>query len=435
MDDKKNKGFEDIKEKIALAKEWVLDNGRIVMPIVLAVCIAITVLIALNANRQDRLQKQAEVAAMEGQSQDASQDSTTHLDTPAYELEENAYPEINAVVKQYYEALAKGDMLTVCTLNSYIDDVTKIRCEEQSRYIESYPEINVYTKPGLTEGTYVVYAVTKTKFYDLEIPIPGMQTYYVGTDESGNYFINPGTYDETVYEYICSVTVQDDVVDLNNKVVAEYNDLVTENIDVSEYIAYLKEKIDEEVGVLLANLETSNNDTTEPDVTEDTPADDTAVVVTKVRAKDVVRIRKSDSENADILGKAQVGQEFTLIQEKPNGWSEIEYEGSSAFIKSEYLEAVQTVTIGDEADTSNDTANDDSAAAEDSSSDKTEVKGKVKVNDNGVRIRKTASLDGEIIDTLYLGTELELIESMSNGWSKVKYKGQYGYVKSEYLEE
>lgn len=433
-----NRGkFGKVLDKLADAKEWVLEHNKLVMPIVLVLCVAITVLVAINANKKERLEKEAEAAALAAQAEAVTED--TVLETPVVELEENAHPEVNTVVKNYYDAMAKGDLLTVASLNAYLDDVQKIRIEEQSKFIESYPEITVYTKPGLEENAYVAYVCSKTKFSDLELPLPGMQTFYIAPDETGDYHISDGTYDEAIYEYIKSITLQDDVVDLNNRVVVEYNDILAENPEVDEFVAYLKEKISEEVGVLLASAETPDSPAEEQPAQEN-EGDETkmTVVTTKVKATDVVNVRKSDSEKADKIGKAQIGQEFDLVEEKPNGWSEIVFEGQNAFIKSEFLEAVQTVTIGDDTPEENTTDSTAEQTATDkketASSDKTKTTGKVKINDSGVRIRKEANTTSDIIDTLYTGTELELVEAMTNGWSKVKYNGEYGYVKSEFLD-
>ena len=51
-----------------------------------------------------------------------------------------------------------------------------------------------------------------------------------------------------------------------------------------------------------------------------------------------------------------------------------------------------------------------------------------------VRVRKSASTDGEVLGTVYAGTELELIMKQADGWTKVKYEGQTAYVKSDYVK-
>ena len=246
-----------LKEKFITARDWVMDHNKIVMPLVLVVCVLITVLVAVSANQRDALEKEAEQAAMAVNAEEAGS-AVEGLESPVFELEENAYPDINNLVRTYYDAQAAGDMEVISKLNTYLNDIEKIRVQELSKYIESYPVLNVYTKPGLAENTYVAYVYSEVKFADMEQELPGMQTYYIGQDENGDYFINDGTYDDAIWSYIKDVTLQDDVVDLNNKVVVEYNDLLAEDEELSDFIAYLKEKINEDVGEILAQAETAD---------------------------------------------------------------------------------------------------------------------------------------------------------------------------------
>lgn len=409
------------KEIFITVKDWVMDHTKIVMPLVLVVCVLITVLIAVNANHGAALEKEAEtmVAAV-------AQETPTpagEMEMPQYELEENAHQDVNSVIKTYYNAQAEGDIETVSSLNTYLNDIEKIRVEEMSKYIESYPVINVYTKPGLVENSYVAYVYSEVKFEDVDQELPGMQTYYIEQDAEGKLSLSDGTYDDSVWNYIKEVTLQNDVVDLNNKVVVEYNDLLAGDEELNEFIAYLKEKINEEVGEILADAEhpveeitevaqgdtevnvETNTENTEAEE-EETPVTET-VVIKKVRTTDVVNIRSSDSETADKLDKAQTGQEFTLIEEKGNGWSKIDYKGKEAYIKSDYLEVVSEETV--------------------------EVTETVTVLEN-VRIRKGASTDSEALGTAYAGEKLDLIAKQADGWTKIKYKGETAYVKSDYVE-
>ena len=59
-----------------------------------------------------------------------------------------------------------------------------------------------------------------------------------------------------------------------------------------------------------------------------------------VRTTDTVKIRAEASTECDVLGKAQAGEEFELVDEV-DGWSKIKYEGQEAYIKSDYVEKVQ----------------------------------------------------------------------------------------------
>ena len=418
-----------LKEKFITVRDWIMDHNKIVMPLVLVVCVLITVLVAVSANQRDALEKEAEQAAMAVNAEEAGS-AVEGLESPVFELEENAYPDINNLVRTYYDAQAAGDMEVISKLNTYLNDIEKIRVQELSKYIESYPVLNVYTKPGLAENTYVAYVYSEVKFADMGQELPGMQTYYIGQDENGDYFINDGTYDDTIWSYIKDVTLQDDVVDLNNKVVVEYNDLLAEDEELSDFIAYLKEKINEDVGEILAQAETADTAQeaeAQEQETEEAQADEaqTDTVVKTVRATDVVNIRSSDSEEADKIGKAQIGEEFTLLEERGNGWSKIEYNGADAFIKSDYLEAVSEETVEASAETTQEQEAEPDAAQT--------ASGTVKVKES-VRIRKSASTDGEVLGTAYAGEEYPLLMKQADGWSKIEYKGQTAYVKSDYVE-
>ena len=418
-----------LKEKFITVRDWIMDHNKIVMPLVLVVCVLITVLVAVSANQRDALEKEAEQAAMAVNAEEAGS-AVEGLESPVFELEENAYPDINNLVRTYYDAQAAGDMEVISKLNTYLNDIEKIRVQELSKYIESYPVLNVYTKPGLAENTYVAYVYSEVKFADMEQELPGMQTYYIGQDENGDYFINDGTYDDAIWSYIKDVTLQDDVVDLNNKVVVEYNDLLAEDEELSDFIAYLKEKINEDVGEILAQAETADTAQeaeAQEQETEEAQADEaqTDTVVKTVRATDVVNIRSSDSEEADKIGKAQIGEEFTLLEERGNGWSKIEYNGADAFIKSDYLEVVSEETVEASAETTQEQEAEPDAAQT--------ASGTVKVKES-VRIRKSASTDGEVLGTAYAGEEYPLLMKQADGWSKIEYKGQTAYVKSDYVE-
>lgn len=425
------------------AGDWVMDHTKIVMPIVLVVCVLVTVFFAINANRSEKLEKEAEMAAA-NVAQEAEADQMQEKATPApvFELEKNAYPEVNDMLRTYYDAQASGDIEVVSALNTYLNEIEKIRVEELSKYIEEYPVLDVYTKPGLEENTYVAYVYSEVKFNDIDQQLPGMQTYYIGKNENNEFFINDGTYDDSVWNYIKEVTLQDDVVDLNNKVVVEYNEFLASDEELNEFVAYLKEKINEEVGEILAKAEQPEAE--EAAQNEAAPAQEEAQaqegqeegqqdgettapnVVQMAKATDVVNIRTSDSETADKIDKAQVGQEFKLLEQRGNGWSKVEYNGKEAFIKSDYLEVTSEVSVDvAQAEPENDTPQETASAQE--------SLGTVKVKEN-VRVRKSASTESESLGTAYVGEKLELLMKQADGWTRVKYNGETGYVKSDYVE-
>ena len=121
----------ELKEKFMIARDWVMDHNKIVMPLVLVVCVLITILIALNANQREALEKEAQQAAMAVASEESG-NSVEGLEAPTFELEENAHPEINNLVRTYYDAQASGDIETISSLNTYLNEIETIRVQELS---------------------------------------------------------------------------------------------------------------------------------------------------------------------------------------------------------------------------------------------------------------------------------------------------------------
>lgn len=422
-----------LKEKIHMCKEWILNHSKIVLPTVVVVCVAITVVVALNANKKE-VQKQAVGAEV------VTEESSTEMVIPEEAFEVNAYPEINSLIETYYTAMANGDIAIVESLNSYVSEKEKIHITEISKYIESYPQIDVYTKKGPVENSFLVYAYSHVKFLDYETAVPGMQTFYVCQNADGSYFINEGEEDETVLEYIRNITLQDDVIDLNNKVSVEYNDLCASDAALSAFLVELDSQVKISVGEILAAAEAETEvaeATTEADEEGGGTAESETAETTiqKARTTDIVNIRSSDSETADKLGKAQKGDTFTVLENKVNGWSRVEYEGGEAYIRSDYLEVISTETVSGEAENQE----EENEAAENvqeeagNSSDSNGKKEYVTVKET-VNVRAGQSQDSEKLGVAYQGDRLELIMKLADGWCKVKYNGETAYVKSEFVE-
>ena len=431
-----NNNIQDfIKAKLEILKNWLFRYSRIIMPIVLVICVAVTVIIAIGANKEKTTEEEIVQAAEEVSITDPL------ISVPEVPMELNAVPEVNDLVNTYYAAMVEGDTDTMSRLMYKLDETEVLKAQETSKYIESYPTLEVYTKAGPKENTYMAYVYAEVKFYDYEKPIPGMTAYYVCQDENGNYYLNvDGEEDEDTLNYMREVNLQDDVVDLNNKVAVSYNDMVTEDEVLRQFIIDLNTEIDKNVGEALARAEGSGTSAQEGDSTEGDQSSDGAdsgetqenepdKVVTKVKATDVVNIRSSDSETADKLGKAAIGDEFTLLETRGNGWSKVSYEGREAFIKSDYLEPSEVV----EADAGgNDTENETQSSQTDNN-EPPATTGTVTARVN-VRIRAAASETSEKLGTAYAGEVLDVIMKQADGWTKINYKGRTAYVKSEYVE-
>lgn len=435
-----NNNIQDfIKAKLEIFRKWLFRYSKIIMPVVLVLCVVGTIIVAVSANKR----KTAEEEKVDT-TEDANVEVAGELqDVPEVPLEQDVVPEINELFNTYYTAMAEGDTDTMSRLVDHLDDTEILRAQETSKYIESYPVLEVYTKVGPKEDTYVAYVYVELKFKDYEKPVPGMSVYYVCKNESGEYYINEdGEENDAELNYIREVNLQDDVVDLNNRAAVAYNDMLAEDTDLAGFLADLASEIDKNVGEALARVEGSNSSEEEGSSVDElvggvqiAEAGESTSVVTKVKAIDVVNIRKSDSETADKLGKAAVGDEFALLEERGNGWSKISYDGSEAYIKSEFLEPVETQQADAGKTTENNEPEPETPPAQTQTNDNSSAQttGTVTVKEN-VRVRASASENGEKLGTAYIGEKLEVLMKQADGWTRIKYNGQTAYVKSDYVE-
>ncbi len=424
-----------LKAKFDALRDWFIRYSKIVLPVILVICVGLTIVIAIKANNR---KVELEEAAVSSESVDGADEALEEI--PLVPLEKDTVPGMNEFFETYYKAVMDGDTETMSNMLYYLDATEKLRAAETSKYTESV-SIEVYTKAGPSEGTYIALVYTELTFYDYDKPLPGMSSYYVCTKEDGSFYISED-YEPSENErrYMREVLLQDDVIDLNNKAAAAYNDIVAEDSTLADFLRDLTKEIEKNVGETLARAEgTEQTDSGEGDTKENVQETDTSdaggnptseTVVTEVKTTDVVNIRTSDSETADKLSKAAIGDTFPLLEERGNGWSKVAYNGEEAFIKSDYLEPSKTEVrdaaqaTKTEGETTSEEPDDNETAA---------ASGTVTVKEN-VRIRSGASETSDKLTTAYAGEKLEVIMKQADGWTKIKYKGKTAYVKSDYVE-
>lgn len=403
------------------------DNKKYLMPLLFVLAVVLTVVIALNANK--RTKESADAFA------EADLGATVEINE-TIPMAENAYEDVNALIDTYYTASANGDSETIASIYKGLEETELLKAVAAADYIEDFENITVYTKPGPVAGSYVAYVYNEVKLYDYDKAVPGLETLYICTDEDGKLYINSDIVDTSEIEYLKQVNLQEDVIDLNNKVATEYNEMVNSDEALAELLTRMRTGLQVSVGEALASSEASTDA-----VSEETSAEDAAgeastetpvqtVTTHTIRATDVINIRSSDSETADILSKTSKGEEFKQLEALANGWSKIEYKGGVAYVKTEFFEVVgeETVEAEDNSDSQNTQTTTDSAQTTVKSSDT----GKMKVNDS-VRLRKSQSTESDVLDMIYSGSTVNVIEQYASGWAKVEYNKKTGYIKSEFL--
>ncbi len=333
-------------------------------------------------------------------------------------LAENAHANVNELMSKFYKALADGDLETVRAIKDYSSDKDLITYEKKSEFIEGYDDIKCYTKSGMEENSYFVYVTYAVKIKDIATKAPGLNAFYVYTTEDGNLKIDGDT-EENIKAAFKLVTSQDDVVDLYNKIDVNYKEAIASDETLDQFMEALPATIKTSVGEALAQLE-AQEETETPETQVDVPPVETEapteseepplqnqVVNQIVKTTSTVNVRSSDSEEADKIGKAETGTQLTRIEERVNGWSKVIFDGKEAYIKSDYLEVVNTESS-------------------------TSPVGTVKAATN-VNVRSEANQESAKLGTAQGGNSYELLEDQGE-WYKINYNGTIGYVKAEFFE-
>ncbi len=405
-------------EKWKIIRDYVVKHCKIIFPIVVIVVAAMTVVFALGARKE-----KAAADSQQAESQSLQQDSSEAEQPAAIEdipLAENEDGELYTLLATYYNAMAEGDTETILSVCSEYSENELLRLQERAKYLEYYPTLEIYTKPGPEAGSTVAYVYYKLKFVNHTEEVPGFQAWYICTNEEGNLYINTtGELPEDVNDYIVTASTQADVVELYNKVQVEYNEVITAHPELLTYMQELSAQVNTSVGTVLAQENASNageggnTDATENENGGDTGTDVQPSGETPVdngpqyaTATTAVNVRSSDSEQADKLGKITGGSRVQVQEVIANGWTKIVFEGKDGYIKSEYLQMAE------------------SAAGQD-------VIGTVTATTN-INVRSAASETADRLGVLAAGESLDLLAD-ENGWCKVKYNGQVGYVKSDYV--
>ena len=434
MKQKKKNQAKDVKNVRRGGGSIFSDNKNIFMPIIFFAAAFVTVAVSYKANLMV--------------SNSALKANNASMGVSGIEesgLEECTDPAIRDLISRYYTAIIEGNAEEVQKVYRGIDDLMGIKAAALSDVIERYDSIMVYTKPGPVPNSYIAFVYQKVKLYDYKEALPGLETLYICTDtENGELYIDDDTDDETVINYIKALNAQADVIDLNNKVSSEYNAMLNADDNLASLLSFKGKNITDQVKDKMQKMAENS---AAAEAASDDAQDAGGPKVSIIRAKDVVKIRTGDSTDAEEIGKTELGQEFTELEALPSGWSKIDYNGSEAYVKTEFFDRI-SVGNDEGGEQSEDAATEASSepadnSTEDSSTDKKDTdtnksdgKGETKtVNGDSVRLRSGQGTDSAILTSMDKGATIKVLENYPSGWSKVEYEGQTGYIKSEFIDQ
>ncbi len=396
-----------MKEKFSEALKFIAKHNIIFFPILIIAVVAITVSLALSARGGKMKQVEDDIAAEQESVSDGDAESAKANGDELVLMEVNEDGAVFTMVATYYDAVARGDVDKLREICDVIGDEEALRVKETSKYLEGFPVIEIYTKPGYEEGDTIAYVYFHSTFYGQDAEYPGYQGLYITPRENGELMIKKDNFSEEANEYIMKLSTQGDVVEFNNRVTVEYNDLISGNPDLLKYISELDNQVGKLMGVLLAQ-QVSGQDTAVA-VTNEAPAEapeESTEGSIFARANTTANLRQSDSEQAEKVGSVPAGSRVEVLEQRVNGWSKIKYEGKESFIKNEFLDPEENIAD-------------------------LEVIGTVTATTT-INVRAKADQSSARLGVMTNGETADLL-AREGDWCKIVYNDAIGYVKGEYV--
>lgn len=391
--------------------EYMTNHGKVVFPIAVIAAVAVTVSVALNLGKDGKLEEEGL-----GVGSTEATETTEPLTEEEQLMVLNEDPNITNLINTYYSGAAAGDADVLNSVCKEIPMQEMLGYQEKAKYIEQYTPYEIYTKPGLEADSKVVFVYSKVVLSGHPEELPGYSALYVCTNEEGELYIKSNGFTAEQDAFLGQVFSQDDVIEFNNRVNVEYNALMQEHPELLEYLTEMSIAVQAAIGEGLAEQnateaqeQVSENDAdlAGGDAGAEAGQEPEENAVQYATATTTVNVRSSDSEKADKLGKVSGGEQLQVLEQRPNGWTKVLYAGKEGYIKTEFLQMAE-------------------------SADGMESIGTVTATTN-INVRASASETADRLGVLAGGESVELL-AKEDGWCKIKYNGQVGYVKADYVE-
>lgn len=202
-------------------------------------------------------------------------------------LEDDKYDEITDVVNNYLNAyLVEDAQQRLDIMARYVDNIGDLSESDvaQKKYIDSYSSVECYTKNGLYENTYVVYAYYQTEYKNISTKVPNLTTYYIIRDaNTGNVYIH-NEWSNEIKEYIEEVSKDSDVKQLIADVQKELEEAKDSDESLKSFLDALTKKAEETTTPAQTTVQsTSQNSVTTSQATQPASTQSTTVAPTTAK--------------------------------------------------------------------------------------------------------------------------------------------------------
>ena len=361
---------------------------------------------------------------------------------------ENKNTELDTLINDYYKAYAAGDTDSIKAIADPVSDQETSYIQFYSQYIESFNNIQIYTKDGLENGAYLVSVRVDLKYKDIETEAPGLDFFYVETNEDGKLFINNiyGSFNQNnnIYEMnteisdLISVFIrQQDLLDKEAEVTDAYESAIAKDASLATFMseslpaAIVQWNSDYQVQVAVAAEEAARaEEEAKAKAEEEAKAAEEAAKAAEEEANSFtgktnakVNVRAAADKNSEKLGSIQKGTEITIYGEEGDFYK-FDYNGTKAYI----VKSGVKLSNGDDATEEEETQEEETPAVTKSfnKGDKITIK-------STTNIRSKMDTSSSKVAVAYEGDTVEVIMSYAEGWTKVKYKSKEGFIRTDLL--
>lgn len=381
-----NKKFDFSKINIDNIVTFCKNNIRYIsagiLTVVLVVVLAVTA--AQNGKVNDKKEKE-----LQGQTVDA---------TEGYEVNKNK--ELNKLITKYYKLYAEGKADKLSEIAIPVSDMEKSYIEMMGNHVESYSNIDCYTKKGLEEGSYLVSATFEMKFDGVEGKLPGMDFFYVKANEEGKLYI------DNLYSSFNSEMKEQET---DAKVAALINKF-KEASDVKE---------------LQADFQNRYTQAVSADKELQAMVDRVTVGIKEWAASYVGK------DNTEEQKKAEEEQKKVEEEQKKAEEEQKKAEEEQKKAEEEQKKAEEEQKKADEEKKKAD--EQEQQQPEDNSGLNYLPEGKTLTASDAYNVRKSMSETADKVGTVAIGDTIKVILSYEEGWTKVEWNGKTGFIKTELL--
>lgn len=414
---KSNSGF-NIDKMTTFVKKNVKYISAGILTVALVVVLAVTVLnnkdeSSAKENKENQVVQQEQKEEKKSKDQEEKDEKENKEDElKEDEYEENVQPEVQELMSTYYNAYAVGDVKKLDSITESLSDMEKSYIKMINKYVESYDDITCYTKEGLEEDSYMASVTFNMHFHDVEGGLPGMDFFYIRSNDADELYIDnlyssfnreikEQKTEEEIDKLIKVFEEGEDVQQLSKEFQDKYDQVVKEDKALKKMANTVSKAIREWKDSYSEEEKDKNKDKKEEKDKKD----------------------KNSEEQKDKPKENQNNTDEQANNEEQNNTNEAQEDNS---------EEQNNQPEENQEGNSEDNTSDESQNNEGSSINYV-PEGTVLTANDGYNVRVSMNESAEVVGTTAIGDSIKVILSYAEGWTKVEWNGQTGYIRTDLL--